>query len=169
MRGQSSFGIRDARRVCWVSELRFWLWAESSAGELTEGQCRNSQHSKNCLSLSPRVECPGYDIKLSDGKVPVMLELWGMRCTPSLPLIPCLLWSGVVALNRVPCPVGWGCRIHRLLLCRGVRPLPPTRVLDMTLNNLMVRFQECWSFGKTEYHIIAIAPRSTLARSGSTW
>ena len=20
------------------------------------------------------------------------------------------------------CPVGWGCRIHRLLLCRGVRP-----------------------------------------------
>ena len=31
------------------------------------------------------------------------------------------------------CPVGWGCRIHRLLLCRGVRP-PPTSVLDMTLN-----------------------------------
>ena len=23
----------------------------------------------------------------------------------------------------VNCPVGWGCRIHRLLLCRGVRPL----------------------------------------------
>ena len=22
------------------------------------------------------------------------------------------------------CPVGWGCRIHRLLLCRGVRPPP---------------------------------------------
>ena len=20
------------------------------------------------------------------------------------------------------CPVGWGCRIHRLLLCRGIRP-----------------------------------------------
>ena len=20
------------------------------------------------------------------------------------------------------CPVGWGCRIHRLLLCRGVTP-----------------------------------------------
>ena len=43
------------------------------------------------------------------------------------------------------CPVGWGCRIHRLLLCRGVRP-PPTSVLDMTLKNLMVRFQPCWSF-----------------------
>ena len=22
------------------------------------------------------------------------------------------------------CPVDWGCRIHRLLLCRGVRPPP---------------------------------------------
>ena len=31
------------------------------------------------------------------------------------------------------CPVGWGRRIHRL---------------DMTLNNLMVRFQQCWSFGE---------------------
>ena len=44
------------------------------------------------------------------------------------------------------CPIGWGCRIHRLLLCRGVKPLPMS-VLDMTLN-LMVRFQWCWSFGE---------------------
>ena len=29
-------------------------------------------------------ECPGYDTKQSDGEVPVMLELWGMRSTPSL-------------------------------------------------------------------------------------
>ena len=45
------------------------------------------------------------------------------------------------------CPVSWGCRIHRLHLCRGVIP-PLTSVLDMTLNNLMVRFQQCWSFGE---------------------
>ena len=32
-------------------------------------------------------ECPGYDTKQSDGEVPVMLELWGMRSTPSLPLL----------------------------------------------------------------------------------
>ena len=38
------------------------------------------------------------------------------------------------------CPVGWGCRIHRLLLCRGVRH-PSTSVLDIILNNLMVRFK----------------------------
>ena len=45
------------------------------------------------------------------------------------------------------CPVSWDCRIHWLHLCRGVRP-PLTSVLDMTLNNLMVRFQQCWSFGE---------------------
>ena len=45
------------------------------------------------------------------------------------------------------CPVGWGCRIHWLHLYRGIRP-PPTSVLIMTLNNLMVSFQWCWSFGE---------------------
>ena len=32
-------------------------------------------------------ECPVYDTKQSDGEVPVMLELWGMLSTPSLPSI----------------------------------------------------------------------------------
>ena len=32
-------------------------------------------------------KCPGYD-KQSDGEAPVMLELWGMWSTPSLPLLP---------------------------------------------------------------------------------
>ena len=44
----------------------------------------------------------------------------------------------------VVCPVGR--RIHWLHLCWGVRP--PTSVLDMTLNNMLVRFQWCWSFGE---------------------
>ena len=35
----------------------------------------------------------------------------------------------------VTCPVGLGCRIHRLLLCRVVR-LPLMSVLDLTQNNL---------------------------------
>ena len=42
-----------------------------------------------------------YDTKQSDGKVPVMLELWGIQGTPSLPSLPGLLWPGVVAPNRV--------------------------------------------------------------------
>ena len=46
-------------------------------------------------------ECLGYDTKQSDGEVPVMLELSGMRRTPSLLLLPGPLWPGMVALDRV--------------------------------------------------------------------
>ena len=49
--------------------------------------------------------------------------------------------------HNLCCPVSWGCRIHWLHLYRWVRP-PLMSVLDMTLNNLMVRFQQCWSFGE---------------------
>ena len=45
-------------------------------------------------------ECPGYDTKQSDGEVPVMLELWGIQSTPSLPLLPGPLGPGVVASDR---------------------------------------------------------------------
>ena len=45
-------------------------------------------------------ECPGYDTKQSDGKAPVMPELWGMRSTPSLPLLLGSLWPRMVALDR---------------------------------------------------------------------
>ena len=38
------------------------------------------------------------------------------------------------------CLVGWGCIIHRLLLCRGVRP-SVIECPGMALNNTMVRFQ----------------------------
>ena len=49
----------------------------------------------------PPNECPEYDTKQSDGEVPVILELWGMWSTPSLPLTPGPLWPGVVVPNRV--------------------------------------------------------------------
>ena len=45
-------------------------------------------------------ECPGYDTKQSDDKAPVVLELGGMRSTPSLPSLPGLLWLGMVAPDR---------------------------------------------------------------------
>ena len=48
--------------------------------------------------------------------------------------------------QKCSCRVSRDCRIHRLRLSREVRPPHPTSVLDMTLNNLMVRFQWCWSF-----------------------
>ena len=50
----------------------------------------------------PSNECPGYDTKQSDGEIPAMLELWGMRGTPSLPLLPGPLLSGMVAPDKGP-------------------------------------------------------------------
>ena len=56
-----------------------------------EGGCR----------IPPPNECPGYDTKHSDGEVPVILELWRMWSTPSLPLLPGPLWLRVVALDSI--------------------------------------------------------------------
>ena len=47
-------------------------------------------------------EFPGYDIKLSDGVIPVMLELWEMRSILSLPLVPGLIWPAVVSTSYGP-------------------------------------------------------------------
>ena len=56
-----------------------------------------------CRVVIPHLlnECPGYDSKQSDGGVPVMQGLWGMQSTLSLPSLPCSLWLGVVAPDRV--------------------------------------------------------------------
>ena len=68
-------------------------------------------------------------------------------------------------IRKECCPVSWGCRIHRLLLCRGVR-LPLTSVLIMTVNNLMVRFQQCWSFGECG---VPLHCHRSQVHSGSEW
>ena len=52
-----------------------------------------------------------------------------------------------IYILQLYCPISWGCRIHWLYFCRGVRP-PPMSVQDMTLNDLMVRLQWYWSFGE---------------------
>ena len=41
-----------------------------------------------CRGVRLTNEYSGYDINQSDGKVQVMLELWGMQSTPSLPSLP---------------------------------------------------------------------------------
>ena len=57
-----------------------------------------------CRGVKPLPDkCPRYDTKQSDDEVPVMLELWEMRGTPSLPLLPGSLWPGVVAPDRALC------------------------------------------------------------------
>ena len=56
--------------------------------------------------------------------------------------------------------VGWGCRIHRLHLCREVKsPLNKCPGYDTK--------QSDGALGNAEY-FIAIAPRSTLTWSGRT-
>ena len=55
---------------------------DQSAGAVEYTDCTSAE------GLDPPNECPGYDTKQSDGEVPAVLEFWGMRSTPSLPLLP---------------------------------------------------------------------------------
>ena len=65
-------------------------------------------------------------------------------------------------------PVSWGCKIHRLHLCRWIRL--PERVS-------WIWHETIWCWGSSNagalrnagYLFIAIAPRFTLALRGSTW
>ena len=63
------------------------------AVEYTECIFEEGQDSPN--------EYPEYDIKQSDGEAPVMLELWGMQSSPSLPSLQGAFWPGAVAFDRV--------------------------------------------------------------------
>ena len=50
-----------------------------------------------CIGVRPHPkECPAYDTKQSDGEVSVTLEFWGMRNSPSLPMLPGPHWLGIV-------------------------------------------------------------------------
>ena len=46
-------------------------------------------------------KCPWYDTKQSDGEAPLMLELWRIQSTLSLPSLPSPFWPGVRAPDRV--------------------------------------------------------------------
>ena len=66
----------------------------------------------------PPNECPSYDTKQSDGEAPVILELWGMQSTPSLPSLPGPLWLEVVAPGRV-LPMGQ-IELYCVLMLNGI-------------------------------------------------
>ena len=78
-----------------------------------------------------------YDTKLHLIGEVLVLWIWRMQSNASLPL-------GSGAFGSISCDY----RINRQHLCRGVSFPSPTIVLGMTLNNLMVMFQWCWSFGE---------------------
>ena len=95
------------------------------------------------------------DKKSGDGTKLVMLGTWIWTCE--------LSEYGEDFLCVLPrhSPIGWGCRIRRLHLCRGERPLPPTSVLLMTL--------QFWGFGKCKillhcHYIIYICKHVLLIR-----
>ena len=55
-----------------------------------------------------------------------------------------LIWVFLFYQQQHPnesCPISWGCRIHWLHLCRWVRAPLTTSVLNMTLNNQMMKLQ----------------------------
>ena len=116
----------------------------------------------DCLVLYPGYSLGGWGVLL------LCREAVGVFYSPSrLSNFPYQVPHTLYSWNYSSvCPVGWGCRIHRLLLCRGVRPPPLTSVLDMTLNNLMVRFQQCWSFGECR---VPLHCHRSLIHSGPEW
>ena len=83
--------------------------------------------------------------------------------SPTLVFLVVAVWF----IRLYYCPVGRGCKIHRLRLCTGVRS--PTSDQDMTLNNLMGGPSNAGAIENAEYPFVAMTSRSTLARSGSTF
>ena len=59
----------------------------------------------DCLSAegykTPCNQSPVYDSKQSDGEAPVLLKLWRMWSTASLPSFPGPLWLSVVIPDRI--------------------------------------------------------------------
>ena len=81
----------------WFSCFSFFLYLFGSVGW---GGRIHRLHLCRGVRPPPPNEYPRYDTKQSDGEVPVMLGLWGIRSTPSLPLLPGILYPGVVASDR---------------------------------------------------------------------
>ena len=89
--------VRDirARGTTW-----WWWWFLSGDFVCPVGSGCRIHRLHIYRGVPPPNECPGYNTKQSDGKVLVMLELWGMRSTASLPLLPGPFWPGLVAPDR---------------------------------------------------------------------
>ena len=130
------------------------------------------------LPLLPRPLCPGVvapERVLSKGQIELFdIQTVCKQICSEVVMVTNLtgLWDGKltwysprathwICLYGFDGPVGWGCRIHRLLLCSG-KP-PPHWVSSIWLKTIW-----WWGFSKAGalknvvYPFIAIAPRSTL-------
>ena len=84
---------RDSLRI------RFFGLAVQLAGAVEHTNCISCWGGGGFKILTN--ECPDYDIKPVNGEAPVMLQLWGMRSSLSLSLLPGPLLLGMLALDRV--------------------------------------------------------------------
>ena len=91
-------GINMKRTIKQRNEI---IVKSSSQWRCLVGCCCRIQWLHLCRGVRPTPnECPRNDTKQSDGEVPVMMGLWGIRNTPSLPLLPGPLCPGMVAPDR---------------------------------------------------------------------
>ena len=65
--------------IKWLQEFQSKINIALSAGAVKYTDCISVERQY------PTNEWPGYEIKPSDGKAPVVLELWEMQGTPTLP------------------------------------------------------------------------------------
>ena len=104
--------------------------------------CKSLDHFKQFLTWKPVTRIPSTIIT-SCHPWPTGERVgcsWQILLSPSQQL-----FKGFTSLQS--CPVSWGCRIYQLHLCREITS-PRLSVPDMTLNNLIVRFQQYWCFGE---------------------
>ena len=73
---------------------------------------------------------------------------------------------GHMKYKFIPLKVNWSCIIHWLCLCRGER-LPQWEFWIWHLTVWWLGSSNAGALGNAEYLLIAIAPRFTLAQSGS--
>ena len=91
----------------------------------------------------------------------LMLKQFGVRISESF-----MQLSSHVSLI-VFCLVGWGCRKHWVHLWREKRP--PNECSEWLLISWGWDSSNAGALWNADYSFIDIAPRSTLALSGSTW
>ena len=80
--------------------LKYIWWWDSNLGWPSRRRLQNTPTASRQRCNFPK-ECSEYDTKQSDGKVLVMLELWGMRSIPLLPSLSGPLKPRVIAPDRV--------------------------------------------------------------------
>ena len=95
----------------------------------------------------------------------LFLGFWGARDRIDIVVRNRRSYQRLFAFHISLGPVGWGGKIHRLHLSRRVRL--PHRMWHLRI--WWWDFKNARAMGDAEYPLIAIAPGSTLALSGSTW